>query len=273
MITPKTIALALLLALPAFAEDLDYAQFNTGTFAFPHSSTNNYSTNSLSQQISFDSYPGYFTVTAITTAPTWGLGGGYFPAAPTGVDIDPLWVSPAFTSQHSVDGLSVLSFAGAPNATTLFALDFSTLDGGYLPAGSVIAWGDVDGGEKASLYAGGVDNWYSLAPENFHQAGITVGQPYNTGQPEPTPADMPTTQGSNATTLVLNGPGTPVTDSVTNFIFIQKAIQKLFITSTGSPNTHFTQTFAVATSTSAVPEPTSGILVMLAGGLLLRRRR
>jgi hypothetical protein len=253
---------------------IQYANFNTGNYAYPFAAVLNHEQSSISEQIGFGDSSGTFTVTTSTTGSSWGYGGSMnLPGGPTGVPISEDMVHPDFTSTYSVENLTVLSFSGAPDQTVTFDLDFTTLVGGFLPAGSVIVWGDVDGVESATLTATSTTPtipWYKLDSTDFYQAGITLNGPYGSDQPAPTAADFPTATGTVASTLELNGPGPSLfTDSVANFIVTQTDITHLQIVAEGETGVNFTQSLAVG----IVPEPSTAGFGLLATSLFFLRRR
>jgi len=272
MFTRHILALGFLSVLPVSA--FQYANFNTGAYSYPFGAVFNHGQPTVSGQIGFGDDSGTFSLTTSTTGSSWGYGASLaFPGGPTGVPISEDMVSPDFTSVYSVENLTVLAFSGAADQTVTFNMDFTTLVGGYLPAGSVIVWADVDGIESATLTGLSTTPaipWYNLDSTDFYQAGITMGGPYNSNQPAPTASDFPTTTGTVGSTLALNGPGPSLfTDSVANFIVTKTDLTSLQIVAKGETGVNFTQSLAVG----IVPEPSTGLLGLLASTLLFRRRR
>jgi len=204
---------------------------------------------------------GSFQTTISTTGSSWGLNPG--PQPPTGVAVNPSWVDPAFSGD--LTNLTVLAFLGGIGNTVNITLNFSTLNGGVLPAGSVIAFNDVDGLEQTSLT--GPSGWYSLSSGSFYQAGVNVGSPWGSGQPSPAPGDVPSTAGSTATDLILTGPPAN-TDGVTNFIVTRVDLTSLTITARDTDGTSFAQALAIG----LVPEPSAACLLGLAGIIAVSRR-
>jgi hypothetical protein len=245
----------------AQAQTVQYGNFQTG--AFNPSLNAAYFALSKTEQITLGGL-GNFGVTIATTGTGWGTKGS-FPAPPTGVAIGPASIDPAF--QGSLAGLNVLALYGAAGNTITLTFNFSTLAGGVLPAGSILAYNDVDGTEGA-VFSTAATNWYSLSAGNFYQGGTNVGSPWGTTQPSPGPGDIPLTTGSTTTNLVLTGPGR-TTDGVTNFIVTQRDLTSLTITATGSAGEQFAQAFAIG----VIPEPSALLLVASAGVLGIFRRQ
>ena len=205
---------------------------------------------------------GSFQTTISTTGSSWGV--DTVPRPPSGVAIDPSWVDPSFPGDLS--NLNVLAFYGGTGNSISIVMDFSTLSGGVLPAGSIIAFNDIDGLEQTTL--AGPAGWFSLAPGKFFQGGVNVGSPWGSGQPSPGPGDIPSAAGSTATDLTLTGPAAN-TDGVTNFIITQVDLSGLNITAHDTDNTQFAQALAIG----LVPEPAPAWLLGMAGSLAVWRRR
>jgi len=261
MTTPYPRPLSILTALLGTATLSQAAQFaNFQVGSFNPSLSPGYISTSKTESVSLGTL-GNFTTTISTTA-SWALTG---PA--TGVAIPETWVEPAFSGQLS--GLTVLGFLARANSSVAIQFNFSSLIGGFLPAGSVIAYNDIDGLEQVTLFSD-VPSWYSTAPSAFYQVGTNVGSPWTTDQPVPGPGDIPSTIGSTANALVLTGPGVGIlSDGVTNFIVTQMDLTSLNIAANGSIDTPFAQAVAIG----AIPEPSSAALIGAAGLIGLFRRR
>ncbi len=238
----------------------DYADFVTGSFS--PSLNPAFFALSKTEQVSLASL-GSFQTTISTTGAAWGV--ETFVRPPTGVAIDPSWVDPAFPG--NLNGLTVLGFLGGIGQTVTVSFNFTSLNGGFLPAGSLLAYNDIDGTEMATFTTSS-SGWYSLSPGQFYQAGVNIGSPWGTLQPPPGPRDIPSTIGSTATQLKLTGPGA-VTDGVTNFFVTQTDLTSLTISATGSPGMQFAQAVAIG----VIPEPSGALLLWLAGIFSLAQRR
>ena len=206
---------------------------------------------------------GNFTTTISTTGFSWAT-----PGTPTGVAIPDTWVEPAYAGQLA--GLTVLAFSANANNSVAIQFNFASLTGGFLPAGSVIAYNDVDGAEQVTLTSS-ISSWYSTDSTAFYQIGTNVGSPWTTGQPVPGPGSIPSTAGSTVNSLVLTGPGVGLlSDGVTSFIVTQVDLTSLSIAAKGSAGTPFAQSLAIG----IIPEPSPVLLLGAASAIgLLRRRR
>lgn len=242
------------------AQTVEFANFQTGSFQF--GAPGHFGGTSKSEAVPVGSL-GSIQTGISTSGTAWGVQTISNP--PTGVAIPSSWVDPLFPGNLS--GLTVLAFLGGIGDTVTISLDFSGLVNGILPAGSVIAYNDIDGGEQA-IFSAGISNWYSLTGGNFYQGGTNIGSPWTTGQPSPGPGDIPSAAGSTASSLVLSGTGAN-TDSVTNFIITLLDLTSLNITASGTPGQQFAQALAVG----VVPEPSGAVLIGLTGAVLLLRRR
>ncbi|TAG08347.1 MAG: PEP-CTERM sorting domain-containing protein [Verrucomicrobia bacterium] len=251
----------ILLASSSISHAATFANFQVGSFN--PSASPAYFALSKTESVPIGSF-GNFSTTISTTGSSWAN----ILEPPTGVAIPDGWVEPAFSGQLA--GLTVLAFRGAANSSVAMQFDFTSLAAGFLPAGSVIAYNDIDGAEQAT-FTSSVANWFSTTPTNFYQIGTNVGSPWLTGQPVPGPGSIPSTAGSTANSLVLTGPGVGIlTDGVTNFIVTQFNITSLSINASGSSNTPFAQAVAIG----AIPEPSAPLLIGAAAALgLVRRRR
>lgn len=255
---PLPVFLALL-GTSSFGLAAQFANFQVGSFNPSFSPS--YISTSKTESVALGTL-GNFTTTISTTA-SWALTG---PA--TGVAIPETWVEPAYSGQ--LTGLTVLGFLASANSSVTIQFNFASLTGGFLPAGSVIAYNDIDGLEQVT-FSTNVPSWYSTAPQSFYQVGTNVGSPWTTGQPVPGPSDIPSTAGSMASNLVLTGPGLGrQTDGVTNFIVTQVNLTSLNIAANGSLDTPFAQAVAIG----QIPEPSFAAFIGAIGLIsLLRRHR
>ncbi len=251
-------SLTALLGTAALSQAAQFANFQVGSFN--PSASPGYLATSKTESVALGTL-GNFTTTITTTAP-WDPSG---PA--TGVAIPETWVEPAYSGQLS--GLTVLGFLARANSSVAIQFNFASLTGGFLPAGSVIAYNDIDGLEQVT-FSSSVPSWYSTAPLEFYQVGTNIGSPWGTGQPVPGPGDIPSTAGSTANNLVLTGSGLGVqTDGVTNFIVTQADLTSLSISANGSLDTPFAQAVAVG----QIPEPSAAVIIGALGLIGLLRRR
>jgi len=241
-----------------FSRADQFANFQVGSFI--RSLTPGYFATSKTESVSIGT-SGNFTTTIFTTGATWETGG-----PPTWVAVPDAWVEPAYSGR--IDGLNVLGFLANPNSTVEIQFNFTSLTNGFLPAGSIIAYNDVDGGEQTT-FSSNISSWYSTAPSEFYQVGTNINSPWTTSQPLPGPGSIPSTTGSTANNLVLTGPGVGLnTNGVTNFIVTQVNLSSLSIVAKGSPNMSFAQAVAIR----MVPEPSSAMLIGAAGVIGLLRR-
>ncbi len=162
-------------------------------------------------------------------------------------------------------GLDVLAFKAGAGALVTITLDFSGLPGGFLPAGSLLAYTDVDFAETTQIV--GNTAWFNLG--SILPGDVTNGVVTGTGEPDTTPADFTTFSGAG-TTLTLTG-AAAATDSPGVLIPVTANLTSLTITAnnTNDPGAAFYQSFTIA----AIPEPGTAILALAAPLLLLRRNR
>ncbi len=202
--------------------------------------------------------------------PAWATTGTFpalIPGSPTGTTVAQSALSPAIiTALGTTSGLDVFAFKGGAGAVATITLSFANLPGGFLPAGSILAYTDVDFRERATL-TGDVSGWFNLGTITALDAsnGVTTG----TSETDVTPADL-TTFGGSGFTLTLDG-ATLATDTPSVIIPIAANLGSLTITA-NNPNDNladFFQSFGIA----AVPEPATALLLPLAAGFLLIRRR
>jgi hypothetical protein len=215
--------------------------FPGGTILNP-TSTNSF-TVSISNSISGES--GW----ASTTIP----GVGIVPGDPTSGVLSQAQLSTAISNTMGITSLDLVSFKAAGGATVTITLNFSNLPGGYLPAGSILDYIDVDHSESAVIT--GTSGWFNLA--TISTLDITAaGGTISPGEPAPNSTDMPTFAGTS-TTLTLSG--NPIaTDTSGVLIPLATNLTSLVIVATGSGSATFFQGLALS-----VPEPASPFLLGL----------
>lgn len=201
----------------------------------------------------------------LTGTPAWALTGA-IPGTPTGTTIQQSMLAPAVASAlGTTDGLDVLAFKGGAGAVVTITLNFGNLPGGYLPAGSILAYSDVDFLETTQII--GNTTWFDLT--SIVTGDITNGVVIGGGEVDTTPADHTGVSGSG-TTLTLTG-ASAATDSPGVLIPVSANLTSLTIiaNNTANPSATFYQSFAIA----AVPEPSVLAITLAAPLLLLRRNR
>jgi len=213
----------------------------------------------------------FFTVAVTNSASTSSPGGtpgfaftGMVPGSPTGITVANAALTPAIVAAlDTTDDLDIFAFKGGVGAVITITLDFTNLPGGFLPAGSILAYADVDFLETAVLT--GASGWFNLGTISL--LDVTNGVILETSQSDTTPADFTSFAGS-ATTLTLTG-AVAATDSPGVIIPLAINLTSLTITAAGPGNSaNFFQAFGIA----AIPEPTSVAMLILGGMFLLRRR-
>lgn len=187
------------------------------------------------------------------------------PGNPIGNTIPPVFVHPSYSALYSVANLDVLSFRATAGSTVSFTFDFSNLPGGVLPAGSVLAWVDIDENEQV-IITSTTPGWTSGA-QVF--GDITAGSPIEPTQPNPGPADFPAVSLLSDVVTITGKP--TVTDSVGTFVPLLQPVSSITVLTQGSGGNPYSQYFTIATT--FIPEPTTGALVLMGAGVIAARRR
>lgn len=260
--------------LPARAANI--AQFNPGS---PKPAATVYLANGSANVVSFvtgtplnPTGTNSFTVritnsiapTNLNGTPAWAITSG-IPGIPSGTTVSQANLSPIIAGLlNTTDGLDVLAFKAGVGSLVTITLDFSNLPGGYLPAGSGIAYSDVDYLESTTLT--GTAGWYNAA--GVVRMDVTNGVVTGTGEDDTTVADWTGFAGSGGT-VTLTG-ASKATDSPGVFIPLATNLTTLTIVAQNPSNTaDFYQSFAVV----AIPEPGALILAALAPLAMVWRQR
>lgn len=175
------------------------------------------------------------------------------PGTPTGGNVPNSQLTSALISTLSLGsgGLDVLGFKAAAAAVVTITLNFTGLPSGYLPAGSMLTYIDVDFLETTTIT--GASGWFNLGTITALDA--TNGSPISPGELNTTAADFTTFSSALAgTQLVLSGT-TAATDSPAVVIPIAANTTSLNIVAQNSntPTATFYQSLAI----TIVPEPSS----------------
>jgi hypothetical protein len=179
-----------------YAFTVGAAPLNPTNVAFPvGSGLNPTGTHSFSIAVTTNIFP-----TNSTGTPAWALTGA-IPGIPSGTTIAAANLNPAFFPLLGAAGpLDVFAFKGGVGAIVNIYLNFANLPGGFLPAGSTIAYTDVDFGETAVLV--GNVAWFNNS--TIVPIDVTNGVVTGTGEADTTLSDYTTFSGSG-TSLNLTG--------------------------------------------------------------------
>jgi hypothetical protein len=263
-----TLLLPLACAFSVHATDI--AQFST--YVYPNNSNPvnvPFPSGSVLNPFGANSFSVSITNTGLWASTTVPFPPFTIPGDPTGSTVTQSQLSASIISAlGTTSGLDVLGFKSAAGTTVTINLNFSNLPGGFLPAGSLLAYADVDHAETTTIT--GASGWFNLG--TITALDVTNGTPISFGtEPDPAPADLMAFSGSG-TTLTLTGQ-TNATDSPGVIIPLASNTTSLTIVAT-HPSATFYQSFGIA-----VPEPSSMALLGTAAvplfffAQIIRRRK
>jgi len=246
----------------------DQAQFSNSTFSGTSSSPVSVALQSSSFTISISNSISGEAGWAPTPIPIPPFS---VPGDPTGGILPQSVLSTDIQTALDDTELNLLGFKGTSGATVTLTLNFSSLPGGYLPAGSLLVYADVDHSETATLT--GPSGWFNLSTIStldVTSGGYTI-PPYN--EPAPGPADMTGFSGSGAILTLLGQPA--ATDTPGVIIPLAINVNELTIVATVQNGTFF-QGLGIET----VPEPTTlsllglgAVPILLAQWARLKKKR